>query len=1030
MKRSLLLLGLVPVMAFGAVVKNPDANTLCWENANPVKFDEKGIDGWCVKGGLKATPVAGGLEIDSLSKKGSFEIMLPVSKDYPYIEFDLEILEKGKTFTLMSWMFPRGNPFYWSRDCESGYYVQDIYEHTKKIPAKGTMFYQFVCKDMHIRITNLRMVKVPRIHLLLDNNFYATRGVLCEDALLTATVKSSLKAVKPVELGFENVSRRIKLDFNDEPSWKLKPVAGKKGEYSDQTEVRSLSSLNIAPGKMMIEIKGFGKKAFTWLGQPWKASQSFVTDKPLSPKTDWIKDLRTDHPRIFVNKDTLPKFKAWAEKIGYKQILADAENFKVDPNAKKSKRRGFVGEKRPYSSRDVMIAPLYEEEALTCALAYLLTNNKKYADKAWTFLDQNLAVYKDCEKKRTAIAWYGIGRIQNMAALDWVWNSNIPRAKKYLKEFVDVNIKYARHGWWGPFAGVNGGSGRMSGFYGDSNTELYMGILAYKEGVCDDLAISMLKEGYKKYRECMNFRDTIAQDDGMLSSPTIGYSGGQYPWVSYDFLYLWRTAFKKPVKLPKLNHMQYFAEWFLWNKLPGKGKSGMRCYGFGDNARTNMILFSISAHLYNILGAYGAQYPEEAGRIAEAIAITDGRYNRDFFKEKGRIQKRAKAPKYYWGFYRRFLAYDAENVKLPDSKAKRKTANARHFPTGGLVFMRSGSGNDDTYALFTSGMLAVSHDNRGDENHFTIFKKGYLAIDAGYRYDAWYGAIKYHNGSVAHNTMLIHDPSERFPEDAANCESVYKRNYYLYKDTKEQDILYKQHKPHFADADGGQNKKKGGKCRAFSTNDFYSYVVGDATKTYSAKKCKEFNRQFIHIQPDVFLVFDRVESTNATFKKEWLLHFLEEPVIKGNVTTAKVTDEGGIIRCTSLLPKGGVITKIGGPGKEYMGTHVNWTAPKKVLRKVRYAGKWRINLSPAKAAKRDYFLNVIDVGKNPVKNIRLKEDAKSATVTFTTAQGRKVSATFLKDDAPGGKIRIEEKGKVLCNEALTQKIQPQAGFLY
>jgi hypothetical protein len=113
-----------------------------------------------------------------------------------------------------------------------------------------------------------------------------------------------------------------------------------------------------------------------------------------------------------------------------------------------------------------------------------------------------------------------------------------------------------------------------------------------------------------------------------------------------------------------------------------------------------------------------------------------------------------------------------------------------------------------------------------------------------------------------------------------------------------------------------------------------------------------------------------------------------------------------------------------------MGTHVNWTIRKKELAKVQYGGKWRINLSPAKASERDYFLNVIDVGANPVKDIRLTEDDNTATVTFTTAQGRKVTATFIKKGTPGGKIRIEENGKVLCDEALRKDIQPQSGFLY
>lgn len=1028
--RKSLLIGLIPVMAFGAVVKNPDANTLCWENANPIKFDAAGKNGWMIRGGLKATPIPGGLEVDAYgkSRNGRFGIVLPVSAEYPYIEFDVEFVKKGHTFGLHSWMDRMGNRFYWNRKSESGYYVQNLYENAPKMVKKGTCLYQFHIRDAWVKIKNIRMVKRPRIEVKLESSFFAERQHLSEDAFLQTTVRSSLKAKSPVSLVFIDAYWGRTLRYNSSGDMKLKPVAGKTGEYSLQEEVRNLYNRGIKKGYLMIEVKGYGQKAFTWLSYPWKMPVQFNQDKPLSRNMSWINNLRTDHPRIFVNKDTLPKMRAWAQKIGYKQILADAENFEVHPE-KRINRRGFVGEKRPYSTQAVKIAAPQEEEALTCALAYLLTGEKKYADKAWKFLDHNLSVYQDCAEKRTAISWYGLGRIQNIAALDWVWNSDVPRAKKYLKAFIDVNIKFTRHGWWGPFFGVNGGTGKETGFYGDANNELFMGIIAHKEGVCDKLALDMLKVGYTRYRECMNFRDTTAEDDGMLSSPTIGYSGGQYPWVSYDFLYLWRAAFKKPVKLPQLTHLLYFSEWFQWNMLPGKGKVKLREYGYGDNQHSTMALSGITHHLYMIIGAYGEHYPEDAAQIADAIVKTAGKFNPDFYKEGKKIYKRKKALPYYWGFYRKYLAYGMDKIRPSEKKQTKAKANARHFRPGGMIFMRGGTDKDAARALFVSGCRVVGHNTRGDENHFTIFKNGYLALDAGYRMDVWPGALKYQNSSVGHNTMLIHDPSERFEKDRAASEGMLKRYKHRWNDP-ESLALIKIQRPHYGDADGGQDKAVGARCTAFSTNDHYSYAVGDAAPVYSAKKCKEFTRQFLHIQPDVFLVFDRVESTNATFKKEWLLHFLEEPVVKGNVTTAKVTDEGGILRCTTLLPKGGVITKIGGPGKEFMGTKVNWTIRKSALKHVKYGGAWRINLSPAKAAKRDYFLNVIDVGKNPVKDIRLKEDAKSATVTFTTAQGRKVSATFLKDDAPGGKIRIEEKGKVLCNEALTRRVQPQAGFLY
>ena len=775
------------------------------------------------------------------------------------------------------------------------------------------------------------------------------------------------------------------------------------------------------------------KKKLTVLFIGAACALNAADNQPLPADYSWIEHLRTDHPRIFINADLLPKIRKWAEKIGYRQVILDAENFRIDPDQVVQKR-GMVGERKQKRTRPVTVARTYENEAMNCALAYLLTGEKKYAEKTWVFLDHNLAVYRDCAEKRTLINWYGMLRNFNMAALDWVWNASDPaRCRKYVKDFVDVNIRYARHGWFGPFYGVNGGSGKASGFYGDSNTELFMGLLAYREGVCDELAVDMLKKGYDKYRACMNFRDAAAEDDGILTTIAMGYSAGQYPFVSYDFLFLWRAAFRDPVELPKLKHLLYFSEWYQWNMLPGKGEAAIREFGIGDNAKTTMRMFSISQHLYVILGIYGKSYPEAAVHIARAIEHMDGKFDPDHYRE-GELVKRAQTPKYCWGeFMRKYLAYDFENVRIPpetETPDPSSMVMARHFPAGGLVFMRSGKEPDSVRALFQVGGRLVAHKTRGDENHFSIFRKGYLAIDAGYRYDLWYAPAKYHRSSAAHNTVLIHDPDERFPEDEKQCLCNFKLSHYVWQDTKEQDELFRKHRPYFADAQGGQNKALGGKCLAFSTNPFYSYISGDAGGVYSPVKCKEFNRQFIHLQPDVFIVFDRVESVKAEFKKEWLLHFLEEPTVKGNLTEAKVTDEGGVIRCSSLLPKSGVITKIGGPGREYWGGQVNWDAPKKLLDKVRYGGKWRISLSPATAEKRDYFLNVIEVGDQPLADIRCRETGSEAEVSFVTPDQRTVTVSFSKTGRISGRIRIGKDGKSLCDEQFTERIQEQGGYLF
>lgn len=1020
----------VSCVVYAALINNPDPDTLWVETGKNMKFGPNNYCGdWCCDK-TKVTETDNGFIVEAIDgRKGGFGIYAPISREYPYLEYEMEVIEQGQNANLwFPWVVNLGPLYQHGPNIRSGYYVVNIWENTEKLDntKAGKVFIGMNLFNVKVCIRSLRMTKNPRFKFDVKPNSSKTWKCVMEQAVVEFQLSSNKEKLPDnAKTYFEDVSTSTALDFNEEPYLSLGHQTGYPDCLSASPEIRTLSRKNLGAGLVKIRVDGLSTPVMTWLAYPWVAPGFSSKKSALPQDMSWVKDIRPDHPRIFINKDTLPKVRQWAQKIGMKQLLADADNFQLDPQ-KTRIARGNVGDKRPYSQVNVVVPVAWENEALVCALAYLLTDEQKYAEKSWTFLKHNLMAYQECAKKRTALGWWGLMRIQNMTAFDWIWNT-LPEndRKQYLKDFIDVNIQYARHGWYGPFNGVNGGGG-----YGDSNTELFMGVLAYNEGVCDELALDMLEKGYVRYRFEMDKREQIAEDDGILTTTAMGYSVGQVPWLSYDFLALWRTMFKQKIQLPKFDHLLYFGEWFQWNMLPGKGIARIREFGLGDNAKTNMIMFSISEHLYYIMSLYADSYPEEAAELARAIKWMEKKYDPEYYYEKGKIYQRTVAPQYHWGFFRGYLAYDFEKINADSVVDSDSKVMARHFPVGGLLYMRSGKKEDSTYAQFNVGSVLISHKTRGDENHFSIFHKGYLAIDSGYREDTLPAPVKYHNSSIAHNTILIHDPSEKFIEDADRYKSVLKTFGYCWESCPDMAGLIEKQMPYIEDAQGGQDKNLGGKCLAFSTSPDYTYIAGDATAVYSAKKCAEFTRQFIHLQPDVFVVFDRVESKDPSFKKEWLLHFLEEPTIDGKVTTAHVSDEGGVIRCHSLLPKNGIVTRIGGPGKEFMGTNVSWEGPKKHMDKVKYGGAWRISLSPAEPNKRDYFLNVLDVGDKPVKQVSSSEDEQTATVYITLADGRKAEITFNKNGRPGGQVRIDGMAGTPVNEKLTQKVAPQSGFLF
>ena len=758
-------------------------------------------------------------------------------------------------------------------------------------------------------------------------------------------------------------------------------------------------------------------------------------EQALPADDNWIKEIRKEHPRIFINKDMLPKVRKWAKIIGYKYLLKNADSFEYDPKLAR-KTRGYTGNGK--ATREVKVPVEWGDEAVTEALAYILTGNKKYAEKCWTFLEGTLNTCRECLKKRTRIAWYAARRIEALTAYDWIYDTLTPEQRcKFITEFIKINSQYIYMNWNGPIFGVNS-SGPQSGFYGDKGLAWYAGLAAYGDGFCDKEALKLLKWGYAKYREMLLYRDKVAGADGILSSACVGYSLGQYPWASYFFLLSWKAA-AKDAKIPNCKHLSKFPVWYQWNILPGRGRVKARCFGIGDDWRTNMGLPGATQHMFNIISLYRESHPQETALAAKYICDSSGKKQIDasslketryFYMHGGK-----KAHIYNWWLFNRYLLYNLWKPIEPLTEAELEKHNVRHFSNGGILIIRSGVGPSDTYALFNVGSKCIYHKSRGDENHFTIFKKGYLAIDSGTRLqDGSPHGVKYNQSSLAHNTILIHMPDEKFPGDKKFLESNLPRWQRQYKNDPAFLGELNEQRKHFDEAYGGQNKRLGGKCLAFSTNRYYTYIAGDAAPVYDKRKCSEFVRQFVYVLPDYFVVFDRVTAAKPEYRKDWLLHFLNEPVVSGKTVNAD-SGEGGRIILQSLLPEDAMIKKVGGPGKEFLAGDVNWSVLPNIVKKYpeNYFGKWRIEITPKESRNKDIFLNFMQVGatdklKTPVQ-VKTLESKSFPGISFVTLDGKKVELTFNVAGPVGGHIKITNpEGKELVDENLSQKVQDQSGF--
>ncbi|GFZ90442.1 hypothetical protein GCM10008018_40920 [Paenibacillus marchantiophytorum] len=367
------------------------------------------------------------------------------------------------------------------------------------------------------------------------------------------------------------------------------------------------------------------------------------------------------------------------------------------------------------------------------------------------------------------------------------------------------------------------------------------------------------------------------------------------------------------------------------------------------------------------------------------------------------------------------------------------------------MIARSGWDDVSTTTHQSSSVVAeMKIGNRRFGNHehmdfgsFQIYYKGGLAIDSGIYSGMTNGVASsyfgphdqyYNKRTIAHNSMLVYDPNERptgndggqrwldtgptrSGNDAQTLQDVFGSNY------------------KFGEVQG----------HAFGPDPItpdYSYIKGDLSSAYTSKM-EQYQRSMMFLNlkdstnPAAMIVFDRVVSSDPNFKKYWLLHSIEEPIIDEATKTSTIrrTDKGdsGKLVNQTLLPQASnaVIQKVGGPGHEFDVFGTNYPITPTNPNNTEEPGAWRIQLSPGTAEKEDLFLNVLQVmdgDKQPLPvqkldapalvGVQLADKAvlfsksgkrQSGTVTFAVYSGSNESQFIVTDLEPGF-WRIEHDG--------------------
>jgi len=719
-------------------------------------------------------------------------------------------------------------------------------------------------------------------------------------------------------------------------------------------------------------------------------TMALAAAEPPSPEA-FVKMIRKDHPRLFLTKEQIPAFRERARTVCKEDFekLKEAVDklpddpkfeFKTDVCKVEGKKITFFRLLNDQNECSYAVKTTGGFEAARCAVVYMITGDKKYRDKALKYIKMSVDFCEYSRETKMLYAWYHYSRICTFLAYDWIADTLTYEEKAALiKPLMDYTEFMRKPGFTRNSGGVR------SGNYGEDSLLYFCGIALLHEGIDDKLAERQLVDGYKLFVDMMNYRDEISGGSGVLVSICSGYSFGAYPTTTFLFLHTLRSA-------AGIDGTDYWTQpkdytnWFLWAMI--QGKDGLLYdYGWGDAFHYNNRLNSggMYTNFAQIIHFFNKKDPVKADLARAAITV---------LPEKERVLK-------YWNQpYLPFILTGFDPAQKPARPIKEilNADLAQYMRNAGLVIARTGVGPDETYASFKAGARFSQHQHY-DENTFIIYRKGYQAADTGVRGPKPHHII-YYPQTIAHNAILIRMANEPLASywGPAPARKIEKSKMV---------------------SDGGQSRACVGHNLGFAYNHYYAASAGDATATYSSKKCKEAVRFFVFVRPGIVIVYDRVESVKPEQEKAFALQFCEDVELLPGLVTRSTAGDGAMFT-TTLLPKDAKRTLFGGPGKEFWTNGQSWPAHEwhwaKYDRNKNPLGRWRLEVTPEKQDTAVRFLHVLEPVDTDVKapsKTELLADDKTDGVRISARDGSVITVKFARTGDPVGTIEIAKEGKTV-----------------
>ncbi len=231
----------------------------------------------------------------------------------------------------------------------------------------------------------------------------------------------------------------------------------------------------------------------------------------------------------------------------------------------------------------------------------------------------------------------------------------------------------------------------------------------------------------------------------------------------------------------------------------------------------------------------------------------------------------------------------------------------------GQIIARNTWERSQAAVLMKIGQRTVANHDHYDAGSFQIFYKAMLAGDSGV-YDV-YGSDHhkyYHQATIAHNSLLIYNPSH-----SATDGGYYSGGQERLNDANLSNWQSETYKT------GDVTGVSYGYADQAKTTPTYAYLAGDIAAAYPSSTVSEVTRRMLVVYdtddttvPMFFFVFDNITSDSGSYKKTFLLHTRYEPEIPDgydeNDKIWEVYNGGATLRIQNVIGNGVSITPVGG----------------------------------------------------------------------------------------------------------------------